>query len=109
MIYMVTVVATDGEITATRDVTVTVTNVNEPGAVTLPTTRPQVGTAITANLTDDDGMVSNVRWEWARSESMGGSYNGHPGNHDGRVHAGGGGREYVPAGNGVLHRRAWFR
>ena len=73
--YMVTLTATDGEMmTATRDVTVTVINVNEAGAVTLSTTRPQVGTAITASLTDEDGVVRIVRWEWARSESMGGSY-----------------------------------
>ena len=73
--YMVTVTATDGEMTATpRHVTVTVINVNEMGAVDLSTTRPQIGTAITASLTDEDGVVRIVRWEWARSESMGGSY-----------------------------------
>ena len=78
-VYMVTVTATEGEKTATRHVTVTVINVNEPGEVTLSTTRPQVGTAITANLTDEDGMLSSVRWQWERSESMGGPYSNIPG------------------------------
>ena len=78
-IYMVKVTATEGERTATRDVTVTVVNVNEPGEVTLSTTRPQMGTAITANVDDDDGMVSSVRWQWARSDAMGGPYDNIPG------------------------------
>ena len=77
--YMVTVMATDGEMTDSRDVTVTVINVEEPGEVTLSTTRPQVGTAINASVTDDDNVVGSVRWQWARSESMGGPYSNIPG------------------------------
>ena len=78
-IYMVTVTATEGEMTATRHVTVTVINVEEPGEVTLSTTRPQVGTAITASVDDDDKMVSSVRWQWARSDAMGETYTNIPG------------------------------
>ena len=51
----------------TMAVTVTVTNVNEDGTVSLSTMRPVVGTAITASLTDDDGEVSGVTWQWASS------------------------------------------
>ena len=78
--YMVTVVATAADgMTADRDVTVTVINVEEPGEVRLSATRPQIGTAITASLTDEDGVVRIIRWEWARSGSMDGPYSNIPG------------------------------
>ena len=64
-VYDVTVVVTDGdEDTAERDVAVTVTNRNEDGTVTLSHIQPEVGTRITASLTDPDGGVSGTSWEW---------------------------------------------
>ena len=48
--------------TETR-VTVTVTNVNEPGSVTLDRLQPEVGTEITATPSDPDG-TSGVTWQW---------------------------------------------
>ena len=70
-VYEVTLqasVTSDGEtLTNDLDVTVTVTNVDEAGTVTLsPTTRPRVGTAITAALTDPDGTTTGVTWQWAK-------------------------------------------
>ena len=54
-IYEVTVVASDGGGNeAMKYVTVKVTNVEEAGKVTLPGGQPQVGTEITAVLTDSD-------------------------------------------------------
>ena len=68
-VYMVTVEADDGTYYDTHDVTVTVTNVNEDGVVTLTTQSPAVGTAITADLTDPDGVVSGSEsWQWAREQ-----------------------------------------
>ena len=65
-VYNVTVEASDSEgNTASRDVTVTVTNVEESGTVTLSTVRPEVGTGLTAMLTDPDGEVSGLTWQWA--------------------------------------------
>ena len=54
--YVVTVQASDGGdgTTATEEVTIEVTNVEEPGMVTLSTLQPQVGVEITAILTDPD-------------------------------------------------------
>ena len=52
---------------ATITVTVTVTNVDEDGAVTLPAAQPQVGTELTATLTDPDGGVSGATWKWESS------------------------------------------
>jgi len=64
--YEVTVIATDSDdMSASRDVTVTVTNDEETGTVTLSNLQPQVGTPIRADLTDPDGSVSNLRWQWA--------------------------------------------
>ena len=63
--YKVKVVARDdaGHRSET-DVTVVVTNVNEPGSVTLSSIQPAVGTPLTATVTDPDGDVTNVIWQW---------------------------------------------
>ena len=64
-VYNVTVTATDSDMmTVPRDVTVTVTNVEEPGTVTLSNRQPEVGTPITATLTDPDRGVTGVTWQW---------------------------------------------
>ena len=68
--YMVTVMAYDGTYMDTQDVTVTVTNVNEMGMVTLPAMQPRVGTAITATLTDPDDGITGTTWQWASSSDM---------------------------------------
>ena len=66
-VYNITVVATDSDgQTDTMDVTVTVTNVDEDGTVTLSTVQPRVGVPLTATLTDIDGAVSDVTWMWER-------------------------------------------
>ena len=82
-IYTVMVGASDGTTTVLSDaVTVTVTNMNEPGRVTLSTLQPQAGKNITATLTDPDGArdtgpitaVTEQTWQWARSATMNGTY-----------------------------------
>ena len=45
-------------------ITVVVTNVNEPGKVVLSSIQPAVGTPLTATVTDPDGDVTNVIWQW---------------------------------------------
>ena len=90
--YKVVVQASDGGQTAQRSwfkVTVTVTNVEEPGKVTwtvdhdgdMPHTETapgltqfQAGASLMAMVTDDDGPdpVLNVRWQWYRSSSKAG-------------------------------------
>ena len=37
------------------------------GTVTLQSTQPRVGAALTATLTDPDGSISNITWQWASS------------------------------------------
>ena len=37
------------------------------GTVTLRSTQPRVGAALTATLTDPDGSISNIIWQWASS------------------------------------------
>ena len=53
-VYMVTVVVTDQDtkqkLTATRDVTITVTNMDEDGTITLSSEQPKVGIPLTATL-----------------------------------------------------------
>ena len=72
--YMVTVEANDGTNTAMKAVTINVTNVNEDGTVSLSTQQPRVGTAITATLTDADGVVTGTTWQWAKAGTAAGSF-----------------------------------
>ena len=65
--YEVTLTATDdGEPSksSTKQVTVTVDNVDEAGTVTLSDPSPQVGDHLTATLSDPDGGLRNVSWSW---------------------------------------------
>ena len=61
------------------DVTVTVTNVDDPGTVRLSPTAPRVDAPITASVTDPDGGVTGETWRWASSDAMGGPYTNIPG------------------------------
>ena len=72
--YMVTVTATDPSgVTGMVDVMVMVTNVDEPGVVSLSagadalTMAPQVGETITGAVMDPDGGLTDVTWQWYRS------------------------------------------
>ena len=70
--YEVTIQASDGgaTTTATKAVTIAITNVEEPGTVTLDTLQPQVGVELTATLTDPDSVTdSTVTWQWYRGSS----------------------------------------
>ena len=54
--YEVTVQATDADRRmGTKPVTVEVTNVDEPGVVTLSARQPMAGVLLTATITDPDG------------------------------------------------------
>ena len=46
---------------------VMVTNVDEPGKVTLPTLQPVDGIALMATHTDPDGEMAEQKWQWATS------------------------------------------
>ena len=65
--YKITIEAkggADSTAVATLDVTVTVTNADEGGTVMLSARQPQVGNAVTASVTDPDGGVTGVTWQW---------------------------------------------
>ena len=73
--YEVTVQATDeSNKVGMHEVTVEVTNVDEPGTVTLSALRPQSQTMFNATLTDPDGAASGTKWQWAKSSSRNGTY-----------------------------------
>ncbi len=70
-VYQVTVVASGGEI----DVSVTVTDVDEPGKVTIDQPQPQATRSLEADGPGDpDGGVDEISWQWSRSESAGGPW-----------------------------------
>ena len=77
--YSVTVQATDEtNKTGMKEVMVEVTNVEEPGKVTLSALQPQSATPFTATLTDPDGptgpITTGVTWQWAKAGSKTGAY-----------------------------------
>ena len=76
--YVVKIQVSDGkdssggvEATPTVDdsltLTITVTNVDEDGVVTISGADPALNAAQTASVTDPDGNVSGVTWQWSRS------------------------------------------
>ena len=66
--YAVTVRASDRQGGADAiAVTIAVTNVDETGAVSLSSEDPRIGTPLEATLTDPDGGMADVSWQWERS------------------------------------------
>ncbi len=57
----------DTTVDDTIEVTINVTDEDEAGSVTLSSTQPQAGTALTATLTDPDGSIAAATWVWASS------------------------------------------
>ena len=78
-IYEITVTARSGSVQDEVAVTVEVYNVDEEGAVTLSQSRGTVGSRITATLTDPDGDITNLDWEWERSRDGNVGWSGIPG------------------------------
>ena len=79
--HVVTVTVSDNEDppgTATQQVTVNVINLDEPGEVALPRmlprVQPKVGFETTAGVTDTDGSVTDLTWQWAKSTSRSGPW-----------------------------------
>ncbi len=71
--YSVTVTASDsGGLRDSIDVTITVTNVDEDGGVTLSAAQPVVDTELRATLADPDGGVTGETWQWAQEDGQGG-------------------------------------
>ena len=66
--YSVTVRASDGPNPVTHAVTITVTNEEEPGTLSLSSEQPQVDAVLTATLTDPDRVLSEA-WSWQRSQN----------------------------------------
>ena len=74
--YSVTVSVHDGKdaqgdprtaVDATITVTVAVGNVDEDGTVTVSTAQPRVGGVLRAALSDPDGHLRSMVWQWERS------------------------------------------
>ena len=69
--YQLTVRVNDGENSSVVvDVTITVNNVDEIGTISLSSQQAKVGTALTAEVSDPDGSVTGVTWQWASSPDL---------------------------------------
>ena len=69
--YVVEVVVSDEEESATAPATVSITNVDEAGHISLSPDPPQAGESITATLSDPDGAISGVSWSWTYFSTSG--------------------------------------
>ena len=49
------------------EVIIDVNNVDEAGTVSLSPEQPEIGTPVAASLSDPDGSLSDISWQWARS------------------------------------------
>ena len=78
-IYEITVSARSGSVQDEVGVTVEVVNVDEEGNVALSPQRGTVGSRMTATLTDPDGDISGIDWEWERSMDGNVGWRGIPG------------------------------
>ena len=72
---------TDGEgagiLMGYKKVTVTVTDVDEPGVVSLSAQQGQINVALTATLTDDDAtsdQIDDAKWKWEHSSTENGPW-----------------------------------
>ena len=75
-VYEVTVQASDGKKTGMLKVMVSVTNAEEGGVVTLDKITPVVGIPVMASLTDPDGGVSKLTWQWSITGANAGMVDG---------------------------------
>ena len=57
----------DPSIDDSVDLTFTISNNDEDGIVHLSTNTPVIGSSLSASLTDADGNVRDVTWQWERS------------------------------------------
>ena len=64
----------DSSIDDTITVTVDLINADEAGKVSLSTSRPRYGEAVTASLTDADGGETSITWQWAKSHDDGATW-----------------------------------
>ena len=67
-VYDMVITASDGKLSSTVDVSVSVLNVDETGVLGLSHSQPQVGIALSADHSDADGIVSES-WSWQRSQN----------------------------------------
>ena len=68
--YAVTVTAAnDAEESASIDVAISVTNVEEPGVVRVSSAEPSALAALVATLSDPDGGITDRVWSWQRSSN----------------------------------------
>ena len=69
--YQVTIRVSDNENpSVVVDVDITVTNLDETGTIALSSQQAKVGTALTAEVSDPDGSVTGVTWQWASSPDL---------------------------------------
>ena len=75
--YSITIMATDANtddadhvaMTGKLDVTIKVVDAEDGGSVSIMQREPQVGRSVTARVSDPDGGVTKVAWQWASADA----------------------------------------
>ena len=67
--YSVTVSASDGTLSGSLFATITVTDAEEEGMITIEPPRGWDGTTFQSVVDDDDGGITGETWQWARSSN----------------------------------------
>ena len=98
---------TDTRIDATLAVTVTVSNEDEAGTLTLTSNQPQVDAALTATLTDPDGGITALNWQWQVNDN--GAWSNIAERHLRALHPRRRRRGQAAAGDSLLQRPPGFR
>ena len=65
-VYEVTVTAFDGTVGKSQAVIIKLRNTEDAGSVSLTQRTPQVGIPVTARLSDEDGGIKDLEWQWYR-------------------------------------------
>ena len=65
-VYKVSIVAKDddGLTNMTEELSITVTNIEEPGMLKLSSDQPGIDVGLEATLTDPDNGIANAKWQW---------------------------------------------
>ena len=65
--YSFTVRASDGSLSTDAAVAINVINQDEAGTVTFSTSQPRARIPLTASMTDPDGGIAGITWQWEKS------------------------------------------
>ena len=99
----------DRSVDVTTAIEFEIIDVEELGVVTLSPDEPEVGDTVVATFEDGDGSVSDVSWQWARSEDGADRLGQHFRSDVEQLYDVAIRRGFIPAGQCEVHGQTWGR